>query len=144
MCRRRLAILPLLTPFLALVGCTAIKPLTVPERMLVMPQTFSHQDFDRVLQHFVDDRGRVDYAALKNDARDLERYYLLLSTYSPDSHPALFPTEHGKLAYWLNAYNAAVIKTVLAHYPMASVEDIKPPFLFFFLPSKSGFFSSSV
>jgi len=109
-----------------------------------MPQTFSHQDFDRVLQHFVDDRGRVDYAALKNDARDLERYYLLLSTYSPDSHPALFPTEHGKLAYWLNAYNAAVIKTVLAHYPMASVEDIKPPFLFFFLPSKSGFFSSSV
>jgi Protein of unknown function, DUF547 len=128
-------------PFLVLVGCTAIKPLAVPERTLVgTPHPFSHADFDRVLHRFVTDQGQVDYTALKNDARDLERYYLLLSIYSPDSHPALFLTENSKLAYWLNAYNAAVIKTVLTHYPIFSVGDLKPPFPFFFLPSKSGFF----
>jgi hypothetical protein len=130
-----------IVPLLALVSCTAIKPLAISERTLVgTPHTFSHEDFDRVLHRFVDEQGRVDYTALKNDPRDLERYYLLLSTYSPDSHPVLFPIESSKLAYWLNAYNATVIKTVLAHYPISSVEDIKPPLPLLFLPSKSGFF----
>jgi len=108
--------------------------------MVRTPHPFSHDDFTRVLYQFVNDQGRVDYTALKNDARDLERYYLLLSTYSPDSHPDLFPTEQSKLAYWLNAYNAAVIKTVLTYYPISGVGDIRPPLLFFFLPQKSGFF----
>jgi hypothetical protein len=132
----------LFTPLLlALAGCTAIPPSAVPERpRLEAPQTFSHADFNQVLQHFVDDQGRVDYAALKADSRDLERYYLQLTTYSPDSHPAFFPTDQSKLAYWINAYNAAVLKTVLRYYPIASVEAIKPPFLLFFLPRKSGFF----
>ena len=108
--------------------------------MVGTPHPFSHDDFTRVLYRFVNDQGRVDYTALKNDARDLERYYLLLSTYSPDSHPDLFPTEQSKLAYWLNAYNAAVIKTVLTYYPISGVEDIRPPVFLFFLPQKSGFF----
>jgi len=130
-----------LLPLLAFAGCTAIKPLTVPERMWAgTPQTFSHEDFDRVLHRFVNDQGRVDYTALKHDPRDLERYYLLLSTYSPDSHPDLFPTENSKLAYWLNAYNAAVIKTVLTYYPISGVGNIRPPLLLFFFPRKSGFF----
>ena len=127
-------------PFLTLAGCSAIKPVALPEGTLIVPQPFSHADFDRVLHRFVDNQGRVDYAALKNDVRDLERYYLLLSTYNPDSHPVLFPTEHSKLAYWINAYNAAAIKAVLTYYPISSVEDIKPPFPLFFLPRKSGFF----
>ena len=126
---------------LAFAGCTAIKPLAVPEQTMVgTPHPFSHDDFTRVLYRFVNDQGRVDYTALKNDTRDLERYYLLLSTYSPDSHPDLFPTAQSKLAYWLNAYNAAVIKTVLTYYPISGVGDIRPPLLFFFLPQKSGFF----
>ncbi len=108
--------------------------------MVGTPHPFSHDDFTRLLSRFVNDQGRVDYTALQNDARDLERYYLLLSTYSPDSHPDLFPTAQSKLAYWLNAYNAAVIKTVLTYYPISSVGDIRPPLLFFFLPHKSGFF----
>lgn len=132
-----LAVLPLLV----LAGCTAIKPVSVSEHVLVeTPQTFSHEDFDGVLHRFVDEQGRVDYPALKRDTRDLERYYLLLSTYSPDSHPDLFPTEQSKLAYWLNAYNATVIKTVVTYYPITGVGDIRPPWLFFFLPQKSGFF----
>ena len=113
-----LAILPLL----ALAGCTVIRPVALPERTLIAPRMFSHADFDRVLHRFVDDQGRVDYEALKNDARDLERYYRLFSAHSPDSHSALFPTEHSKLAYWINAYNAGAIKTVLTYYPITSVE----------------------
>jgi hypothetical protein len=101
---------------------------------------FSHTHFERVLERFVDQYGQVDYTALKKNPHDLEQYYLLFATSSPDSHPELFPTEHDKLAYWINAYNAAVIKAVLTQYPIQSVEDVKPPVLFFFLPRKSGFF----
>ena len=121
-------------------GCTAIRPLTPLESPLIIRPLFSHAPFERVLERYVDQHGRVDYSALKNDPHDLELYYFQLATYSPDSHPELFPTEHGKLAYWINAYNAAVIKAVLTHYPIRSVEDVKPPFPLFFLPRKSGFF----
>jgi hypothetical protein len=93
-----------------------------------------------VLERFVDDAGQVDYAGLATDPLPLERYYYLLSRYSPDSAPDAFPTPSDRLAYWLNAYNAAVLKTVLAHYPIASVEDVAPPRAFFFLPRRSGFF----
>jgi len=121
-------------------GCTFIAPMAVPNRTETEPRTFSHEGFDKVLQRFVNDRGEVDYAALKKDVQELDRYYLLLAAYSPDSHPHLFPSEQSALAYWINAYNAVAIKIVLTYYPILSVEDVKAPWLFFFLPKKSGFF----
>lgn len=127
--------------FILVLGCTVIKPVTLKDETLETPRIFSHEDFERVLQGFADDRGLVDYAALKKNPRDLERYYLLLSTYSPDSHPTLFPSKQSKLAYWINAYNAAAIKIVLTYYPISSVRDIKPPTALFFLPEKTGFFA---
>ena len=121
-------------------GCSTTIPVAIKEQPREAPKFFSHGDFSRVLKTFVDDQGMVDYSALKKDASDLEKYYLLLSEYSPDSHPRLFPTDQDRLAYWINAYNAAVIKIVLTYYPIDTVKDIKPPLLFFFLPRESGFF----
>ncbi len=103
-------------------------------------RSFSHRDFDRVLQRFVNDQGRVDYARLQKDRAELERYYLRVATYSPDSDPGLFPTESSQLAYWINAYNAAVLKTVLTYYPVSSVRDVKATFPLWFLGGKIGFF----
>jgi hypothetical protein len=108
-------------------GCTTSKP--APEALLPIAaptDSFSHDFFDRVLHRFVDENGRVDYTALAGDATDLDRYYRLLATYSPDSHPQMFPTTADQLAYWINAYNAATINTVLNNYPIASVADVRP------------------
>lgn len=124
-------------PFLILVGCKAITLVMLPDHLVAAPNTFSHEVLHRVLHQFVDEQGRVDYAALKDDTDSLERYYYLLTLYSPDSHPDLFPTRQSKLTYWINAYNAGVIKTVLAHYPISSVIDIERPLTFFFLPVKA-------
>jgi hypothetical protein len=135
----RIRIALLLVSLLA--GCTVIRPLPGSEQGLPTTGTFSHADFDRVLERFVDEQGRVDYAALKSDPSDLDRYFFLLSSRSPDSHPALFPGTHGKLAYWINAYNATAMRFALSYYPITSVMDVKPPFLFFFLPDASGFFA---
>lgn len=125
--------------FVAMSGCTTITP-SLEQSIVSHPEVFSHKHFDRALHQTVDDRGRVDYKALKNHPDDLEAYYQLVSRYSPDSHPKLFLSEQDKLAYWINAYNAAVIKIVLTYYPITGIEDVTPPVPFFFLPDKTGFF----
>jgi len=126
------------TLLLALAGCTTIQP--VPVADLSPTPIFGHDDFDRVLQRFVNDAGRVDYAGLQRDPADLDRYYARVATYSPDSHPDLFPTAASRLAYWINAYNAVAIKTVLAAYPINGVGDVRAPFPFNLFMKRGGFF----
>ena len=123
----------------ALAACTTIRPVEVGESPVAI-ETFSHELLDRVLQAHVDDRGRVDYAGLVEDSGDLDAYYVLLSRFSPDSHPDLFPTRNDRLAYWINGYNAATLKAVLAHYPITGIAEVRAPTLLFFMPEKSGFF----
>jgi hypothetical protein len=121
-------------------ACTSINPAVHPDMEAAAPQSFSHGEFGWVLQRFVDELGMVDYGALSASSEHIERYIGLLSRYSPDSHSELFPNGQSRLAYWINAYNAAVIKMVLTYYPISSVLDVKPPFPLFFMPDKSGFF----
>jgi len=88
-------------------------------------ETFSHDRLDRVLQTFVDPQGRVDYAALKAKPGDLNAYVDQLRAKSPDNAPDLFPSRDHQLAYWINAYNALVLKGVIGYYPIRSVKDVK-------------------
>ncbi len=106
----------------ALAGCTQVRP--TPGPTPPVGTTFPHEALGRVLAEFADSDGRLAYAELKRRPDDLEAYYRLAAAYSPDSHPDLFPTEADRLAYWLNAYNAAAIKIVLDHYPVESVRDV--------------------
>lgn len=98
-----------------------------------------HTDFDGFLQRHVDAAGRIDYAAALDDSADLDRYVAWLARVSPDSHPDQFPRVEDQLAYWINGYNATVIRKVLDHYPIASVRDARSRWLFF-LPRLAGFF----
>ncbi len=120
-------------------ACTAIPSLERPYQAAVS-QEFSHETFDQVLQHFVNDQGRVDYTALQKQADDLEDYYSLITKYSPDSNPELFADKNARLAYWINAYNAAAIKIVLNYYPISGVNDVDRPGVLFFIPGKWRFF----
>jgi hypothetical protein len=122
-----------------LLGCTTIKPID-PLQPTVLHEDFSHALLDSVLGRFVDAEGRVDYISLKANSADLEAYYAQVAAYSPQSHPGLFPDEASRLAYWLNAYNAAALKLVLTYYPIKGVAEVKAPTLLFFMPEKSGFF----
>ena len=67
----------------------------------------------------------VHYTALRRDSEDLEAYIELLHSYSPEKDPDAFPTRDDRLAYWINAYNAFVIKGVVDNYPTDSVLSIK-------------------
>jgi len=101
---------------------------------------FSHELIDQVQQRFVDSRGRVDYAALQADPGTLDGYYELIAAHTPDTGPELFPDENSRLAFWINAYNMAVMKAVITHYPITSVSDVRPPPLLSLLSEQSGFF----
>lgn len=80
-------------------------------------EPFSHADWERVLEEHVDARGFVDYRALAEDRRDLDRYIARLRAASPESDPERFPTRDHELAYYINAYNAWVFWGVLDRGP---------------------------
>ena len=92
---------------------------------------FDYATLDRVQGRFVDEQGRVDYAGLKAASEGLLGFVQTLGEMSPESHPERFETPKDRLAYWINAYNALVLKGVIDVYPVRSVEDIQPDFGFF-------------
>lgn len=87
-------------------------------------EAFSHRLLDDVLSAHVNGQGLVDYVQLKANRDALDAYIEQLATVSPQSHPALFPTPPHALAYWINAYNALVLRGVVDAYPVTSVKEI--------------------
>jgi Protein of unknown function, DUF547 len=74
--------------------------------------------WDRLLRQYVDDQGRVDYRAWKN--QDFKTLAQWLSTLEHiDTASAL--TDAQQLALWINLYNAFTIATILERYPIASI-----------------------
>lgn len=68
--------------------------------------------YDKVLQKYVKD-GKVDYLALRDSHEELDKYLSWLANNDPDK---LEITEE-RLAFWINAYNALVLKGVLDTLP---------------------------
>jgi len=92
--------------------------------------SFSHAVFETLLKTYVDNAGQVDYESwhTSGHARTrLNTYLAAVSRFSPDNSPDRFATRSDTLAYWLYAYNAYVIKSVLDRWPLASVTDVKAP-----------------
>ena len=83
--------------------------------------SFDHSPWDRLLKSYVNQRGEVDYAALKADRTDLDEYVRRLGESSPANRPEQFPNTAAQLAYWLNAYNALVVRGVVDNYPTRGV-----------------------
>jgi hypothetical protein len=75
-----------------------------------------HAAFDRVLQAVVRG-GLVDYAALKATRTGLDRYLDELGRTNPSALAAADRDE--RLAFWVNAFNACVLRLVIDHYPLA-------------------------
>jgi hypothetical protein len=92
--------------------------------------TFPHDSFEQLLRQWVSDDGRIDYEgwyASSASVASLNAYLAAVSSISPMSAPERFAMRSDELAYWLYAYNASVIKSVLDHWPVASVTDVKAP-----------------
>lgn len=66
--------------------------------------------------------GNVDYAALKEARAPLDAYVLALEGVTRERYDALSRDE--RQAFWINAYNACVLRRIVDAYPVASVRDI--------------------
>lgn len=73
-----------------------------------------HRPLDQILDLNVRD-GLVYYRALKSDRARLDRYVASLNV--PAATYQAWPKAQ-QLAFWIDAYNAFVLQTVVAHYPI--------------------------
>jgi hypothetical protein len=94
------------------------------------PAGFSHAVLEQLLEQYVDDQGNVDYDRWhrnRSDRESLEQYLAAVSKFSPQAAAERFAKRSDELAYWLYAYNAYVIRSVLEHWPLESVTDVRAP-----------------
>ena len=112
---------------LAAAGCAGpnVRPslsLLPPTRPLIYADT----DWAAVLRNHVRE-GLVDYAGLLANREPLERYYALVGETGPTATPDQFATRAATTAYWINVYNALVLRAVLERYPVSTMYDLAMP-----------------
>ena len=79
---------------------------------------FNHSIFDALLSANVDENGMVDYEAFINNQK-FATYLKAIENADIRSF-----TDEEKLAFYINAYNATVIKNVINHWPINSPMDV--------------------
>jgi hypothetical protein len=76
----------------------------------------AHETFSQLLRDHVDEQGLVDYPGFIDQRVELEGYLEALGAVTTDELSSWNKTQ--QLAFWINAYNALTIDTVIAHYPL--------------------------
>ncbi len=74
-----------------------------------------HKPLDTLLNLYVRD-GLVYYGAVKHDRAMLDRYIASLGAVTANMYAGW--DRNQQIAFWLNAYNAFVLQTVINHYPI--------------------------
>lgn len=74
-----------------------------------------HRPFDEILDLYVRD-GMVYYFALRQERGKFDRYVQALGDVGADTLKGW--SRERQLAYWINAYNAFVLRTVIDSYPI--------------------------
>lgn len=74
-----------------------------------------HDPLDQLLELYVRD-GLVYYNAVKSDRRRLDGYIAVLN--GPQARAIDRASNDDQIAFWLNAYNAIVLQTVVDNYPI--------------------------
>jgi len=90
----------------------AVYALAAPRAQESLADSARRKTYDTILDLNVRD-GWVYYRALKSDRAKLDGYVNLLATTAADKL-----SKNDRIAFWLNAYNALVLRTVIDHYPI--------------------------
>ena len=100
---------------LLLGGCST--SIDLPSDQPIADAAGSHDAWRQVLERHVDAAGKVDFAAVDNDRRLLERWLGYVAEHGPNRQPdnatGPFATKSKRLSYYLDAYNALAMYGVL-------------------------------
>jgi hypothetical protein len=106
--------------FISLLFILPLSPISAQARL---DKPYDHSIWDEFLKKFVNDRGEVDYRGIKQNRELLDRYVAQLADFDDPSFLKTWPREE-VLAFWLNVYHVAIIKVIVDHYPIKSINDI--------------------
>ena len=106
-----------------LIAALAIASLAAQEPVTVVVDAI-HRPFDRMLDIYVRD-GLVYYRALRSERAAFDRYVQSLADTGAATVTG-WPRDQ-QLAFWINAYNAFVLRTVIDHYPIRGKAPEYPP-----------------
>lgn len=90
---------------------------------------FDYENYEQVLGSYIRQDAvidgvalnAVDYAALKKDAARSDSAYHRLLGQLAGFDPGTLGTREEQMAFWINVYNIAAIKTIVDHYPVDSI-----------------------
>ena len=102
-------------------GCGYIRyliPLNPTAATATTPPT--HAGWNTIVKQYVNERGLVNYKALRTDSLALNAYLQELAMHMPSEKW----TDNDRLAYWLNAYNAYTVQLIVRSYPVKSIKDL--------------------
>jgi len=85
-----------------------------------------HDDYDRLLKKYVNERGLVDYSGWKQNAGDTQALDAYLQQFAGAPSPPAQSDE--RAASLVNAYNAFVLQSILRNYPTESIWQLKNSF----------------
>ena len=102
---------------LAVAMATTASVMSLPVHAQQTPPTSDalHRPFDEILDIYVRD-GLVYYFALRQERTKFDRYVASLGDVTAETLKS-WPRER-QLAYWINAYNSFVLRTVIDNYPI--------------------------
>lgn len=83
----------------------------------------SSERLNAVLSSYVDSLGNVNYKGIIDNPFALNDYLKFIKEVSPKSHPSYFKTNNSKKAYWINVYNAIILKLMVDN-PGENILDI--------------------
>lgn len=100
---------------------------------LAMGSDFNYTHYETLLKRHVKTAARidgitvnaVDYASLARDAKRPDSDYALLLRELAAFDPATLKGREEKIAFWVNVYNIAAMKTIVDHYPVDSIRSKK-------------------
>jgi Protein of unknown function, DUF547 len=93
--------------------------LFVPKTFIAQPVIFDHSLFTEVLRSSVNENGLVDYQNIRAN-KNFYKYLIKISNADISNLD-----ENEKLAFYINAYNASVIKNVIDNLPISSPMDVE-------------------
>jgi hypothetical protein len=104
----------------AALGASAVAGASAPSRA-AGGLDHQHAGWTALLRAYVHE-GNVAYGELSGESRALDAYLATLHAVGPAEYGAFTPAQ--KMAFWINAYNAHVVKLVTENHPVDSVRSI--------------------
>lgn len=105
-----------------LAGPTVTVGRNVPAGQQVPVDNVDHSTWNSLLGKYVDANGFVNYTGWRASTADQQALDAYIQHLSAASFPAN-STREGRLAFWINAYNAVTVKGILREYPTTSIRN---------------------